>query len=262
MSQNMYPIQLLNDLHNHFPELLYNSRRFQTVQDVLLYIRSVADISPLERGQLQYDNSQYPRTVHNYRQNATTVPSYTSPIAPAPRTPYNIPVNNTIPQAFVTTLFEENIPTTRMRMPVSSTTNTNALINTLLGGLFGDILGTPAAIGSGPLQDFLNQRVPVYPTNEEIGNATTTFRATSNLDEICTICQETFDQGQQIRRIRHCNHSFHLDCIDTWFSGNVHCPTCRHDIRDVDQNQQTNENNPPPVPENHRRTNIRHTDNE
>ena len=272
MSQNIYQIQLLNDLHNHFPELLYNSRRFQSVQDVLFYIRSVADMSPLERGQLQYNSrqNQGPRTV---RQNATGG-GYVAPPPPIPNTGlYNtIPVNNTtIPQAFVTTVFEDAMPTTRVRMPMNN--NTNALMNTLLGGLFGDILG--GGMGGANLDAFLNQRVPVYPTNEEISNASSTFRAAANEDNICTICQENFEQGQQIRRLTHCNHSFHCDCIDTWFRGNVHCPTCRHDIREVEVNRQTNRNNennndrnnnsnrlPPPVPENYRRMNIRHPEDE
>ncbi len=276
MSQNIYSIQLLNDLHNHFPELLYNSRRFQSVQDVLFYIRSVADMSPLERGQIQYNNRQHqtPRVVYNHRQNATTVPSYMPPVAPPPPIPtsglYNtIPVNSTIPMTFETTVFEDSIPTTRVRIPMNTNNNnTNVLMNTLLGGLFGDIMGTGTA---GPILDaFLNQRVAVYPTNEEIENATTRFTTTRNQDDICTICQENFDQGQEIRRIIHCNHSFHRDCIDTWFRGNVHCPTCRHDIREVEVNQQPrqdvennndrNNNNPPPVPENHRRTNINRPD--
>ncbi|NBP58622.1 hypothetical protein EBU71_19205, partial [bacterium] len=38
-----YSIQLLNDLHNHFPDLLYHSSRFQNVQDVLEYICQIAE---------------------------------------------------------------------------------------------------------------------------------------------------------------------------------------------------------------------------
>lgn len=268
MSQNIYTIQLLNDLHNHFPELLYNPRRFQNVQDVLLYIRNVANISPLARGQQQYSSRQSsPVPSTGYRQGG---------VAPAPPLPaqtaaaglFNtIPVNNTVPQAFMTTMFEENIPatTTRVRMPLN--TNTNVLMNTLLGGLFGDIMG--GGMEGMNLNAFLNERVPVYPTNEEIDNASATMLLSRNQDDICAICQENFEQGQFIRRLLHCNHSFHRDCIDTWFRGNVHCPTCRHDIREVEVNQQPRRNNqnqnnrnniPPPVPENHRRTNIHRPD--
>lgn len=280
--QNIYSIQLLNDLHNHFPEILYNPGRFQNVQQILAYIRSVADVSPYNIGQQMY-NRQAPTPQppqQNYRQNATNVPSYRSPVstpsvaappvptpvaAPSVPTPTDgmyttLPVNTTVPQAFVTTLFEENIPTTRVRMPVN--TNTSVLMNTLLGGLFGDIMGT--STGGINLNNFLNERVQVYPTSEEIENASITTRATARQDDICAICQDEIDTNQNIRRLTHCNHYFHRECIDTWFRSNVHCPTCRHDIREVDNNQQNvrnnhanNSNMPPPVPENHRRMNIR-----
>jgi hypothetical protein len=271
MSQNIYSIQLLNDLHNHFPELLYNTRRFQNVQDVLFYIRSVADMSPLERGQSLYNYGQ-----HQVPQQPVRQYGIGSQVAPPPPPPppipstglYNtIPIHNsTIPQAYVTTVFEDNIPTTRVRMSMNN--NTNALINTLLGGLFGDILGG-GGMGGVNLDAFLNQRVAVYPTNEEIENASRTVLITRNQDDICAICQENFEEGQYVRHITHCNHSFHRDCIDTWFRGNVHCPTCRHDIREVEVNSQINRNNnnrtnsnPPPVPENHRRMNIRRSEDE
>ena len=195
MSQNIYSIQLLNDLHNHFPELLYNIERFQNIQDVLSYIRSVAEISPYTIGQQLYNNHNPPlRANPASRQYGTHIPSYRPPpVAPAPRTPpfppvasvfdglYNtIPVNSTVPQAYVTTaVYEDNIPTSRVRIPANNT-NTNVLISTLLGGLFGDILGTGAVGGGINLNNFLNERVNIFPTNEEIGNATTAFRALSS----------------------------------------------------------------------------------
>ena len=49
-----YHIQLLNDLHEHFPDILYNPERFQNVQDLLLYIRQVASINPYMSGRNLY----------------------------------------------------------------------------------------------------------------------------------------------------------------------------------------------------------------
>lgn len=282
MSQNIYSIQLLNDLHNHFPELLYNSRRFQTVQDVLAYIQSVANMSPFERGYSQYYDNQPPQVVH--RQNTTTVPSHINTI-PIPRNtnPSSLVRDtsefgniagtgrNSIPlQEFrwfipeiarqtTTTVPSHTIPSTPLRIPMTDTSLTDTIVTTLLRSISGDIYG--AGRHHFPLEEFLNQRVSVYPTNDEIENASTIIRATpSTQSDICTICQENFEVDQQLRRLTHCNHSFHLDCINTWFTGNVHCPTCRHDIREVEVNQQPSQNNPPPVPENHRRTNIHSTD--
>ena len=99
-------------------------------------------------------------------------------------------------------------------------------------------------------------------TNDQIENASITFRTTRPQDDICAICQDHFAHNQNVRRLIHCNHYFHQDCIDIWFRGNVHCPTCRHDIRETEQgNVNERNNNPPPVPENHRRMNIRRQDN-
>ena len=38
--ERYYEITLLDDLHNYFPDILYNSSRFQTVQDLIQYIQN------------------------------------------------------------------------------------------------------------------------------------------------------------------------------------------------------------------------------
>jgi hypothetical protein len=252
---NIYPVQLLNDLHNYFPDVLYNPGRFRNIQDLLDYIRQVADVNPYTRGLNIYNNQQTynARTNMGVRQNATHIPTYppAGPVAQAP------PINATwgpAVMATTTTLDENEHQTTRIRVPLNNM-NTTALMNTLLGGMFGDILGVQA-IGGGGLQDFLNQRVVVHPTNEEIDNASTLYRATARLDDICAICQDMIELNQEVRKLNHCNHCFHSECIDTWFQTNVMCPTCRHDIREVTNTTNNRNNNPPPVPDNYRRMNI------
>ena len=71
-----------------------------------------------------------------------------------------------------------------------------------------------------------------------ISNASTTFITTEQQDDNCAICQDVIEINQSVRRLTHCNHYFHEICIDTWFQRNVHCPTCRHDIRIVDREDQ------------------------
>lgn len=44
----------------------------------------------------------------------------------------------------------------------------------------------------------------------------------------CTICQE--DIFLDIERVLPCNHFFHINCIDVWFTKNKKCPTCRQEI--------------------------------
>ena len=60
----------------------------------------------------------------------------------------------------------------------------NPLLNTLLGGLFGDILGGAAGGANLNLNAFLDTRVPVFPTADQINNATTVYRVNRHLAKI------------------------------------------------------------------------------
>ena len=71
--------------------------------------------------------------------------------------------------------------------------------------------------------------VVVRPTLQQIERATETLTPSSEQD--CAICQDTISTSQQCRKILHCGHWFHKDCIDPWFRQNVQCPICRFDIR-------------------------------
>ena len=51
----MYSIPLLNDLHNHFPDILYRPERFRNIQDLLGYIQNVARMNPYDRGLQMYN---------------------------------------------------------------------------------------------------------------------------------------------------------------------------------------------------------------
>lgn len=42
----------------------------------------------------------------------------------------------------------------------------------------------------------------------------------------CLVCYEEFEAGESIKRIT-CGHTFHRECIDTWFSQHVACPVDR-----------------------------------
>jgi hypothetical protein len=46
----------------------------------------------------------------------------------------------------------------------------------------------------------------------------------------CAICQEVIASTGS--RIRHCGHTYHGDCIQSWLTMSVRCPVCRHDIRE------------------------------
>jgi hypothetical protein len=86
--------------------------------------------------------------------------------------------------------------------------------------------------------------VVVRPTVEQIARATEI--ATSDTEQDCAICQDTITTTQQCRKIRHCGHWFHKDCIDPWFHQNVQCPICRYDIRDYQVSPEESSSTPAP----------------
>jgi hypothetical protein len=102
----------------------------------------------------------------------------------------------------------------------SQTTQDAAMVN-----LLQNLLNIPQE----PNQ-FLNP-VVVRPTREQIDRSTTLRVSTATEPNQCAVCQEGYVDGQGIRRITRCAHEFHLNCIEPWFQRNVHCPVCRHDIR-------------------------------
>ncbi|CAN6245486.1 unnamed protein product [Urochloa humidicola] len=43
----------------------------------------------------------------------------------------------------------------------------------------------------------------------------------------CAICLAVFTEGEELRLLPHCAHSFHAACIDTWLAAHASCPSCR-----------------------------------
>ncbi|RCV28279.1 hypothetical protein SETIT_5G392900v2 [Setaria italica] len=43
----------------------------------------------------------------------------------------------------------------------------------------------------------------------------------------CAICLTEFANGDRVRALPHCNHGFHVRCIDRWLAARQTCPTCR-----------------------------------
>ena len=74
--------------------------------------------------------------------------------------------------------------------------------------------------------------VRVFPSEAQIA-AATRVESVMVEGEVCPVCQDGLAIADEKRVIRACNHGFHRSCIDTWFQENVHCPVCRHDIRET-----------------------------
>ena len=79
------------------------------------------------------------------------------------------------------------------------------------------------------------QNIAIRPTLQQIENATRTFTYNTNnvnFNTQCPITLEDFENGDIVRQIHHCRHTFHEHSIQSWFRSNVKCPVCRYDIRD------------------------------
>jgi len=242
---NPYSISLLNDLHHHFPDLLYRPTRFRNVADVLNYVVGVAQHNPYQGARREYERLHPlgPSGPSGTYVASTAAPSVASSV-PAVRphsssTIYVSPLQN---EMLIGSSYGSRRTSIFQSQPVDP-------IMSFLGELIGSSVGIgtssvgirePSSVGigsTGPygsinMQAFLNDRVHVFPSPEQIEAGTILTTALHTQDDNCTICQDPIEQNQSMRMIRHCSHRFHQDCIDTWFEQHVSCPTCRHDIRE------------------------------
>jgi len=238
---SIFGVGLLDDLHNYFPDLLYSPRRFSSTQDVLQYVQ--------DQTRSRFNLLDYGRRIHR-EQAAATVPTIATPATaavpatiavPATAAGTTVPVTAAVPTSAVpVTTTGTAVPVTTVipptpfrsqRMPrrqhtlfyeVPSAADDMAGMN-ILAGLFNNLIHPPAH------HNFTD--VVVYPTNQQIDNATTVETLTATLEEACPICQEELLAGSRVRRITRCNHPFHIDCIGHWFEQSCMCPICRTDIR-------------------------------
>ena len=74
--------------------------------------------------------------------------------------------------------------------------------------------------------------VPVVPTSQQITAAVAHEEVTGSIGN-CAICQDSIEGD--LARIRHCGHSYHRTCLNSWFASNPRCPVCRYDIRETGQ---------------------------
>ena len=82
--------------------------------------------------------------------------------------------------------------------------------------------------------DFWNS-VPVYPSEEQINNATemVPYDSETMNGQTCPITMGEFNEASQILQIRECGHIFNSNALRRWFRNHVTCPVCRIDIRNT-----------------------------
>jgi hypothetical protein len=232
---SIFRVGILDDLHNYFPDILYNSERFTTVQDLLQYIQHQArtQLNPFDRGQREYNNNTNNRPI-----NQTINPVNTYVQIPVVDTSGNVaPITSNI----TSNLNNTQTPPPRIRPSARTTVYPPLRRSTPITSAYFYENYDDSIIGVNTLSNLFNLAlnpsianmidVPIIPTNQQIDRATTVLTTAPAQQEPCAICQESMDT-LGLRRINQCNHTFHQSCIDTWFQSHVTCPTCRHDIRE------------------------------
>jgi hypothetical protein len=190
--QVIYGVNLLDDLHNYFPELLYNQGRFNNVHSIFHYVRSQM-------------HSRFNLYSYGARQFRATAPA---PIPPTP--PVQFPY------------WRQPQPQPQVRPPArEQDVFDNLGAANILLTLFGAGLGQERRAA---------EDVIVRPSQQVIDSNTTLIAGISG--QRCAICQDEIRSDENCRRLNACNHLFHRNCIEPWFERSVRCPTCRHDIRE------------------------------
>lgn len=243
--ETLYGVHLLDDLHNFFPALLYDSSSFRSVQDVLGYIQrqSRARFDLFSYGLREYQSSHSP--AQNLRFSSRTLSNLQSigqlSHSNLAHGPVRVEINLDQTEdndADTESEDEAQAPSpSRGSSPLLTTTPETAIASLLLQ-MLSSSREIPSLTTRNILMPLLGQRnqflepVVVRPTVEQVEQNTTVGRVASDQDISCSICQDTLQPEQEGRKLNACGHWFHKTCIDTWFERAVHCPVCRHDIRE------------------------------
>jgi len=49
--------------------------------------------------------------------------------------------------------------------------------------------------------------------------------------EQCAVCINVVRDGEKVRRLPACGHTFHAPCVDGWLRAHATCPMCRADVK-------------------------------
>jgi hypothetical protein len=118
----------------------------------------------------------------------------------------------------------------RYTQPPINTNASNAL-NSLFTNYINQVRFEDVVVSLTPAQ--IIQYTRIVPYDSAIHNS-----------PLCPICLDEFADGQQVCQIIHCGHIFKRSELLLWFQRNVHCPVCRHDLRDSSNNDMNDDDQP------------------
>jgi hypothetical protein len=192
-----YSSAVLNDLHVHFPDLLYRSERFTTVSSVLEYLQHVARRSPYEEAR-----AAYLRSPSSYEEARAAYLRAEYAQQEAQRAEY--------------AQQEARRAQDSIRLVLHPRARTEAIFSEFLQTLLPQLRPSQPVIAA--MADTLDDA---------------TLIMTAMQPSECAICQDAIEMGQSVRMIRHCTHHFHQECLDPWLQTHTTCPTCRYNLLDM-----------------------------
>jgi hypothetical protein len=230
---SVYGVGLLDDIHNYFPALLYDTGRFQNVANVFSYVRNQLDtrFNLFHHGASLYAAMQ--QTPFTQSRQTTNVPPPTVPLPYGSATPFPYVSPTPLPYGSATPRATRNA-------------NDIAAANLLIGFLrmsseddLSNYIQFPARTATATATNPWADPVVVRPTAQAIAAGTEPVLGSSLAENTgCAICQDTIIPTDPARRLVACGHVYHRGCIDEWFRRSVYCPSCRHDIRLPSASQQ------------------------
>ncbi|KAL9421921.1 hypothetical protein AB3S75_034238 [Citrus x aurantiifolia] len=85
------------------------------------------------------------------------------------------------------------------------------------GPLVPEIDATPSSI-----ENSMAQLIPAHKYHKGTGPV-------GDEDGMCAVCLSEFEEGEELRTLPECLHSYHAPCIDMWLYSHSNCPICRSD---------------------------------
>ena len=155
-----------------------------------------------------------------------------------PQTTQNL--NNTPISASAPPGLEPSNSTSRVLFTVNPSTNnqnnqninniTQNLLNSLFSGTNNTVTETVTFIPNTQSVQQLQPPSDGLSLNDLRNYTTLTTGDTSSPEISCEICHDAIQNGDILRMINVCNHSFHQECVDSWFENNKICPYCRCNV--------------------------------